>query len=115
MWTTRTGRLVRGFVSAVDGSVQPYGLIVPAHYHAKRAMRLDVVSDTEMMLFFSRDQGKTWSNPLPVLSGQTVSETDFVELPSGDLLLINNSIFSCHCIDSDFVLNLHNDVVLVIS
>jgi hypothetical protein len=29
-WATRKGRLVRGFFSAVDGSVQPYGLIVPA-------------------------------------------------------------------------------------
>ena len=43
VWATRQGRLVRGFVSAVDGSVQPYGLIVPATYDAKRPMRLDVV------------------------------------------------------------------------
>lgn len=42
-WPTRKGRLVRGFFSAVDGSVPPYGLIVPAGYDPSRAMRLDVV------------------------------------------------------------------------
>jgi hypothetical protein len=42
-WPTRTGKLVRGFVSAVDGSVQPYGLIVPAGYDPKKKTRLDVV------------------------------------------------------------------------
>ncbi len=57
-------------------------------------MRPDVVSDMEMMLFFSHDQGKTWSGPLPILSGQSVSETDFAELPDGNLLIVNNSIFA---------------------
>ena len=42
-WSTRRDKVVRGFVSRVDGSVQPYGLIVPAKYDTKRAMRLDVV------------------------------------------------------------------------
>lgn len=42
-WTKRHGKVVRGFVSAVDGSVQPYGLIIPANYDPKRAWRLDVV------------------------------------------------------------------------
>ncbi len=63
-------------------------------YPTRIAMRLDVVSDMEMMAFFSHDQGKSWSNPLPIFSGQTVSETDFVELPDGNLLFINNSIFA---------------------
>jgi hypothetical protein len=31
---------------------------------------------------------------LPVLGGQSVSETDFIELAGGDLLLFNNSIFA---------------------
>ena len=48
----------------------------------------------EMMLFLSFDQGRTWSNPLPILSGQMVSETDFVELPDGHLLFFNNTIFA---------------------
>src|SRR5205823_4275397 len=42
-WTTRRGRLVRGFISDVDGSVQPYGLVVPAGYNPETPIRLDVV------------------------------------------------------------------------
>jgi hypothetical protein len=60
----------------------------------RAAVDLNAVSDMEMMLFFSHDEGRTWSNPLPIFSGQTVSETDFVELQDGNLLFINNSIFA---------------------
>ncbi len=42
-WRARKGRSVRGFVSAVDDSVQPYGLVVPAGYDPDKPMRLDVV------------------------------------------------------------------------
>lgn len=42
-WPARVGRLARGFLSAVDGSAQPYGLIVPVRYDGQRALRLDVV------------------------------------------------------------------------
>src|SRR5690349_1354473 len=31
-WTTATGLVVRGYVSRIDGSVQPYGLVVPDSY-----------------------------------------------------------------------------------
>jgi pimeloyl-ACP methyl ester carboxylesterase len=31
-WTTATGLVVRGYRSKIDGSVQPYGLVVPATY-----------------------------------------------------------------------------------
>src|ERR1700737_2331218 len=31
-WPKKTGTLVRGYVSRVDGSVQPYGLTIPASY-----------------------------------------------------------------------------------
>jgi hypothetical protein len=31
-WETATGLVVRGYVSKIDGSVQPYGLVVPASY-----------------------------------------------------------------------------------
>lgn len=47
-----------------------------------------------MNLMFSHDAGRTWSAPMPIYAGRRVSETDFVELPSGDLLCINNSIFA---------------------
>src|SRR5205823_6330269 len=39
----KKGRLVRGYRSAVDGSIQPFGLIIPAKYDPARPMRLDVV------------------------------------------------------------------------
>jgi dienelactone hydrolase len=42
-WADRKGKVVRGFVSDVDGSVQPYGVIVPASYAPDKPMRLDVV------------------------------------------------------------------------
>jgi pimeloyl-ACP methyl ester carboxylesterase len=41
-WPKQKGRLVRGYRSAVDGSLQPYGLVIPESYHAS-PVRLDVV------------------------------------------------------------------------
>jgi acetyl esterase/lipase len=38
-WTTQTGLVVRGYVSKIDGSVQPYGLIVPESYTPQGAER----------------------------------------------------------------------------
>lgn len=31
-WTTQTGLVARGYLSKIDGSVQPYGLVIPASY-----------------------------------------------------------------------------------
>jgi pimeloyl-ACP methyl ester carboxylesterase len=42
-WESRKGRMVRGYRSKVDGSVQPYGLIIPESYDGSKAVRLDVV------------------------------------------------------------------------
>ena len=36
-WNTATGLVVRGYISKIDGSVQPYGLVVPASYQASYA------------------------------------------------------------------------------
>jgi dienelactone hydrolase len=43
-WSSATGRLSRGFVSRVDRSVQPYGLVIPSDYgkEPERKWRLDV-------------------------------------------------------------------------
>ncbi|MGH9769170.1 MAG: prolyl oligopeptidase family serine peptidase [Blastocatellia bacterium] len=43
-WATQTGLVVRGYVSEIDGSVQPYGLVVPATYQQNLPFRyrLDV-------------------------------------------------------------------------
>jgi len=42
-WGTQTGKLVRGFRSTIDGSVQPYGLVIPPSLPDRRPWRLDVV------------------------------------------------------------------------
>ncbi|MFN0021850.1 MAG: prolyl oligopeptidase family serine peptidase [Pirellulaceae bacterium] len=38
-WTTATGLVVRGYVSKIDGSVQPYGLVIPESYNPKGPQR----------------------------------------------------------------------------
>lgn len=42
-WLSRRGKVALGYRSRVDGSVQPYGLIVPKSYDPAKPMRLDVV------------------------------------------------------------------------
>ena len=42
-WAARKGRLVRAYTSRIDGSTQPYMLIVPKGYDPSRPIRLDVV------------------------------------------------------------------------
>lgn len=41
-WTKKTGNVVRGYVSRVDGSYQPYALTIPASYDGTKPIRLDV-------------------------------------------------------------------------
>lgn len=42
-WAKQTGRLARAYRSRVDGSVQPYGLVIPPSYDGTKPVRLDVV------------------------------------------------------------------------
>ncbi len=42
-WAQQKGHIVRGYVSRVDGSVQPYGMVIPAGYRSGIPIRLDVV------------------------------------------------------------------------
>lgn len=42
-WNTATGRIARGYRSNIDGSIQPYGLIIPDSYTGAKPVRLDVV------------------------------------------------------------------------
>ncbi|MBA4029587.1 MAG: hypothetical protein C0478_01530 [Planctomyces sp.] len=41
-WTTKTGLVVRGFRSKLDGSVQPYGVVVPSTYSPAVLHRCDL-------------------------------------------------------------------------
>jgi dienelactone hydrolase len=42
-WAEAKGEVVRGYVSKVDGSVQPYAVVVPESYNGDDRLRLDVV------------------------------------------------------------------------
>ncbi len=79
-WTSRKGKTVRGFVSAVDGSVQPYGVVIPASYDGTKELRLDVVlhgsskpTGLSELRFGARfDEGDTESKSAP--------DVDYIEL-----------------------------------
>jgi hypothetical protein len=79
-WTSKQGLVVRGYQSAIDGSFQPFGLILPAGYNPKKASRLDVVLHGSTrpvglseLRFMSRfDDGDEGGKPAPV--------NDFIEL-----------------------------------
>jgi len=73
-WERRTGRVVRGYVSEVDGSVQPFGLIIPAGYDSRKPIRLDVVlhgstragkglTELKFMRRFDSDRARNASAP----------------------------------------------------
>lgn len=44
-WHKIAGRVMRGFVSEIDGSTQPFSLHIPANFNWKKKSRLDVVLD----------------------------------------------------------------------
>lgn len=79
-WTVKKGKVLRGFVSAVDGSTQPYGVIVPQSYDGTKPMRLDVVlhgsskpAGLSEARFGARfDEGDDASKPTP--------DVDYIEL-----------------------------------
>jgi dienelactone hydrolase len=85
-WTERRGRTVRGFISAVDGSAQPYCVIVPKEYDPAKPMRLHVVlhgstpaTGIGELLFLEAADGGDAGVP-------TVPETPYIELsPMGRL------------------------------
>jgi pimeloyl-ACP methyl ester carboxylesterase len=79
-WGEKKGKVVRGFVSTVDGSVQPYAVLVPARYDPDKPIRLDVVLHgstrpvgmSELHFLNRFDEGDAAS--------QTVPEQDYLEL-----------------------------------
>jgi dienelactone hydrolase len=72
-WSDKRGRVARGFLSAVDGSTQPYGVIIPAGYDPGKPSRLDVVlhgsrkSDGmgELVFMDQYDDGDEGGKPAP--------------------------------------------------
>jgi pimeloyl-ACP methyl ester carboxylesterase len=79
-WKDKRGKVVRGFVSSIDGSVQPCGVIVPAKYDPSRPARLDVVLHgstrpvglSELRFLARFDEGDETSKDAP--------EQDYLEL-----------------------------------
>jgi hypothetical protein len=71
-WTTATGLVVRGYVSRIDGSVQPYGLVVPATFKAgaDHRHRLDL---------WYHGRGETL-NEISFLNGRMTSPGEFTPL-----------------------------------
>lgn len=69
-WTTTNGLVVRGYVSRVDGSVQPYGLVIPSTWQPNSAhrFRLD---------FWFHGRGETLSE-LDFINGRQKSAGEFV-------------------------------------
>lgn len=68
-WTTATGLVARGFISRIDGSVQPYGLVVPASYQpaSTHRHRLD---------FWFHGRGETLTE-LDFINGRLKSPGEF--------------------------------------
>jgi hypothetical protein len=72
-WSANPGILVRGYVSVIDGSTQPYGVIVPQTYQPGKPSRLDVVlhgstkpsgmSELRFMSRFEMQEGQKPSLP----------------------------------------------------
>ncbi len=79
-WARRKGKVLRAYVSAVDGSTQPYGVIVPASYDGTKPMRLDVVLHgsskpvgmSELKFGARFDEGDD--------AAKSVPDVDFIEL-----------------------------------
>ncbi|HTL03873.1 MAG TPA: prolyl oligopeptidase family serine peptidase [Vicinamibacterales bacterium] len=77
-WSRKTGNVVRAYVSRIDGSVQPYGLTIPASYDGTRPTRLDVwLHGTSVPLNevrFIAQQSK------PHADGNAPEPTDFIQM-----------------------------------
>jgi pimeloyl-ACP methyl ester carboxylesterase len=75
-WPKQKGRLSRAYISRVDESLQPYGLIIPENYDPSKPSRLDVVLHgraaqmNEVSFLFSHDATK----PIPADQQQIVLE-----------------------------------------
>lgn len=80
-WTTEKGRILRGFRSELDGSTQPYGVVVPAGYDGTKPMRLDVVLHGSLSRWAGSAELRfeTWFKPNEVGGGAAPSE-DYIEV-----------------------------------
>ena len=59
-WTGQKGRVVRGFRSAIDGSVQPVRVTVPEDYDGVRAFPLDVAQHGRFTRLYEVETLNSW-------------------------------------------------------
>ena len=59
-WTSQKGRVVRGFRSALDGSVQPVRVTVPDEYDGARAFPLDVAQHGRFTRLYEVETLNSW-------------------------------------------------------
>lgn len=59
-WTSQKGQVVRGFRSALDGSVQPVRVTVPDEYDGKRAFPLDVAQHGRFTRLYEVETLSSW-------------------------------------------------------
>ncbi len=97
-WTTQKGPVVRGFVSKVDGSYQPYGIEIPAEYDlspdAKKGAAIlwlhgrgDMETDMHFIDARMRAKGQIPLTDLPIIHAfgrqcigfKSAGETDVIE------------------------------------
>lgn len=76
-WTSATGLIARGYVSRIDGSVQPYGLVVPTSYQPGS-------TDKHRLDLWCHGRGETLSE-LNFIDGCQKSNADF--MPDGGFVL----------------------------
>ena len=72
-WTSQKGLVIRGFTSAIDGSAQPYGLVIPEGLDLSKPAPLYVwlhgrgSSDTDLHFMYGRTKGQGEVHPECVL------------------------------------------------
>jgi dienelactone hydrolase len=71
-WTTQTGLVVLGYISKIDGSVQPYGLVVPPTYRPNNG----VPPKQHRLDFFFHGRGDTLSE-VNFIDGRQKSPGEF--------------------------------------
>jgi len=59
-WTTQKGRVVRGFRSGLDGSVQPLRITIPEEYYGSAAFPLDVALHGRFTSLYEVEYIDTW-------------------------------------------------------
>ncbi len=59
-WTSQKGRVVRGFRSALDGSVQPVRVTIPDEYDGQRAFPLDVAQHGRFTRLYEVETLNSW-------------------------------------------------------